>query len=116
MSFNSNTTDVTSVVLIIVCIGEDVSKLWNLCPIRLFLIEQYNMFKVLVGQELPTLPEHPSSPWLLVGFVLVDVTFSRSSLLIDVCPFVIFLLAIAFSVLRFTEANYPVVIFKLLSW
>jgi hypothetical protein len=25
---------------------EDVSKLWNLCPIPLFIIEQYNMLKV----------------------------------------------------------------------
>jgi hypothetical protein len=73
------------------------------------------MFKVLVGQELPTLPEHPGSPWLLVGFVLVHLTFSRSALLIDVCPFVLFLLAIVLSVLQFTESNYPGGIFKLLS-
>ena len=33
-------------VFIHVCIGEDVSKLWNLCPIQLFSIEQSNMFKV----------------------------------------------------------------------
>ena len=74
------------------------------------------MFKVLMGQEPPTLPEHPSSPWFLVGFVLVDLTFSRSALLIDVCPFVRFLLAIVlFVLLQFTESNYPVGIVKLLS-
>ena len=38
----------------------------------------------LVEQELPTLPEHLSSPWVLVGFVLLDrslifsVVFCRS--------------------------------------
>ena len=38
-------------------------------------------------------------------------------LLVVVCPFVLFLLAIVFSVLRFTDSDYPFGIFKLfLQW
>ena len=59
-----------------------------------------------------TLPEHPSSPLVLVGFVFLDllvfyVMFCRSL-------FVLFLLAIVLSVLRFTDSDYPFGILKLL--
>jgi hypothetical protein len=63
----------------------------------------------LVEQELPTLPEHLNSPRFTVRFVLLDVSFyifCRSL-------FVLFLLAIALSVLRFTDSAYPFGIFKL---
>ena len=66
-------------------------------------------------QELLTLPEHLSSPRFLVGFVLRDLQFYVyvTVLLIFVCPFVRFLLAIVLSVLRYTDYDYPFGIFKL---
>jgi hypothetical protein len=55
-------------------------------------------------QELITLPEHLSSPPVFSG---VRVTRSLV-LLIVVCPFVLFLLAIVLSVLlRYTDYNCP---------
>jgi hypothetical protein len=68
----------------------------------------------LVEQELPTLPEHLSSPSLFSG-----VRVTRSLVLyvcfVDlVCPFILFLLAIVFSaLLRYTNSDYPFSIFKL---
>ena len=54
-------------------------------------------------------------PRLLVGFVLHDIQFSflGNVLKIVVCPFVLFLLAIVLSVLRFTAPDYSFGIFKL---
>jgi hypothetical protein len=64
-----------------------------------------------VEQELPTLPEHLSSPWFLVGSCYLIFSFMcmfcRSL-------FVLFLLAIVLSVLlRYTDYDYPFDIFKL---
>ena len=68
----------------------------------------------LVEQELLTLPEHLSSPLVLVGFVLLSLQFYVYVLQIVVCPFVLFLLAIVLSVLlRYTDSDYPFGIFKL---
>ena len=53
------------------------------------------------------------SPRNLVGFVLLDLQFYVYILQIVVCPFVLFLLAIVLSVLRFTDSDYPFGIFKL---
>ena len=61
----------------------------------------------LVEQELPALPEHLSSPRFLVGFVLLDLWFYMYVLYIVVCPFVLFLLAIVLSVLRYTDSDCP---------
>jgi len=52
-------------------------------------------------------------PQFLVGFVLLDLYFYMYVLLIVVCPFVFFLLAIVLSVLRFTDSDYPFGNFKL---
>ena len=60
------------------------------------------------------LPEHMSSPPVLVGFVLHDLQFYVFVLQIVVCPFVLFLLAIVLSVLlRYTDSDYHFGIFKL---
>jgi hypothetical protein len=49
-----------------------------------------------------------------MGFVLLDLQFYLYVLLIVVCPFVLFLLAIVLSVLlRYTDSDYPFGIFKL---
>jgi len=49
-----------------------------------------------------------------VGFVLFDLYLYMYVLLIVVCPFVLFLLAILLSVLlRYTVSDYPFSIFKL---
>ena len=63
----------------------------------------------LVEQELPTLPEHMISP---PGFSGIHVTQS----LVMFCRslFVLFLLAIVFSVLRFQDSDYLFGILKLL--
>jgi hypothetical protein len=67
----------------------------------------------LMEQELLTLPEHLSSPRLIVGFVV-----TRSLVLcvcfVDRCVyFCVFLLTIVLSVLlRFTDSDYPFDIFK----
>ena len=72
------------------------------------------VYKVAMEQGLPTLPEHLSSPRILVGFVLLDLQFYVYVLQIVVCPFVLFLLVIVVSVLhRFTNSDYPFAIFKL---
>jgi len=42
-----------------------------------------------------------------VGFVLLDLLFYMYVLLIVVCPFVLFLLAILLSVLRYTVSDCP---------
>ena len=61
----------------------------------------------LVEQELPALPEHLSFSRFLVGFVLLDLWFYLYVLYIVVCPFVLFLLAIVLSVLRYTDSDCP---------
>ena len=65
----------------------------------------------LVGKELPTLPEHMSSP---PAFSRVRVTRSLvlCACFVDrcVCPFVLFLVAIVLSVLRrYKDSDYPLV-------
>ena len=63
----------------------------------------------LVEQELHTLPGHLSSPPVFSG-----VRVTRSLVLYVVFPFVLFLLAIVFSVLlRYTDSDCPFGIFKL---
>ena len=58
-------------------------------------------------QELRTLPEHLSSPPILVGLVLLDLFF-------DVYRFVLFILVIVLCVLLwFTYSGYPFGILKL---
>ena len=66
----------------------------------------------LVEQELPTLPEHMSSTQVFNGVRVAILSFLCSVLQIVVCSFVIFLLAIVLSVLRFTEYDYHFGIFK----
>ena len=53
----------------------------------------------IVEEELITLPEHMSSSPVLVGFVLFDLQFYEYVLQVVVCPFVLFLLTIVFSVI-----------------
>jgi hypothetical protein len=68
----------------------------------------------LSAQELPTLPEHLSSPPVFSGFVLLDLKVYMYVLWIVVRPFVLFLLAIVLSVLlQLTDVDYPFGIFKL---
>ena len=68
----------------------------------------------LVEQELRTLPQHPTSPPVFSGFVLLDLLFLCNVLLIVVYPFVLFLLAIVLSVIRrLVNSDYPFGIFKL---
>ena len=89
------------------------SQISNLVCMARFLLTRRES---LVEQELPTLPEHPSSPGL-VGFVLLDLQFYKYVLLIVVCPFVLFLLAIVLSILlRCTDSDCPFGIFKLFFW
>ena len=73
-----------------------------------------NMLNVWVGILL-TCGQHMSSPLVSVGFVLLDLQFYMNVLLIVVCPFVFFLLAIVLSVLllRYTDYDCPFGIFKL---
>jgi hypothetical protein len=64
-----------------------------------------------VEQELPTLPDHPSSPPVfsrvrVARSLVFCVVFCRSL-------FVLFIFAIVLSVLRFTDSDYPFGIFKL---
>ena len=71
-------------------------------------------FVSLVEQELPTLPEHLSSPLVYSGVLLLNLQFYRYVLQIVVCPFVLFLLAIVLSVLlRYMDSDYPFGICKL---
>ena len=53
-------------------------------------------------------------PHILVGFVLLNLQFYMYVLQIVVCPFVLFLLAIVLSVLRYTDSDYSFGIFKTL--
>jgi len=66
-----------------------------------------NLFPLVV-QELPTLPEHLSAPPVFNGVRVNHVMclFCRSF-------FVLFILYIVLSVLRFTDFYYPFGIFKL---
>jgi hypothetical protein len=66
-------------------------------------------------QELLTLPEHPSSPPVLNGVPgTQSLVLYIYVLQIDVCRFVLFLLAIVLSVLlQYTDSDYPFGIFKL---
>jgi hypothetical protein len=69
--------------------------------------------QVLEGQELPTFPELLNLPPVVVGFVSLDLLLYMNVFWIVVCPFVLFLLANVFSVLRFTDSDYPFGVFKL---
>ena len=66
-------------------------------------------------QELLTLPEHLSSPPVLVGFVLLNLKLYVYVLQIVACPFVVlYLLAFVLSVLlRFADLYYSFGIFKI---
>ena len=55
-------------------------------------------------QELLTFPKHPK---FTPGFVLLNIYFLCSDLEIMVCSFVLFLLAIVLSVLRYKDSDYP---------
>ena len=88
----------------------DIFKIFLLNTLYIYLLN----LQFLVKQELPTLPEHLSLSPVLVGFVLLDRLFYMYVLLIVVCPFVLFHLAIVLSVLvRYTDSDYPFGIFKL---
>ena len=64
-------------------------------------------------QELPTNPEHMSSSPVFSG-VPVPRSLDLCVCFVDRClSFVLFVLAIVFSVLRFTDSDYPFGIFKL---
>jgi hypothetical protein len=68
----------------------------------------------LVEQELPTLPEHLSSPSVFSGLRVTQSLVLCVCFVDLVCPFVLFLLAIVLSVLlRYTDSDYPFGIFKL---
>jgi hypothetical protein len=68
----------------------------------------------LVEQELLHLPEHLSSPRVLVGFVLLDHKFYVYVFFLDRClSFCTFTFGIVLSVLQFTDPDYPFGIFKL---
>ena len=66
----------------------------------------------LVKQDLPTLPEHPISPSVFRG-ARFALWFSLQCFQIVVCVFVLFLLTIVLSVLRFLDSDCPFGIFKL---
>ena len=89
----------------------DIFKIFLLNTLYIYLLN----LQFLVKQELPTLPEHLSLFPVLVGFVLLDRLFYMYVLLIVVCPFVLFHLAIVLSVLvRYTNYDCPFGIFKLI--
>jgi hypothetical protein len=89
----------------------DIFKIFLLNTLYIYLLN----LQFLVKQELPTLPEHLSLSPVLVGFVLLDRLFYMYVLLIVVCPFVLFHLAIVLSVLvRYTDSDCPFGIFKLI--
>ena len=89
----------------------DIFKIFLLNTLYIYLLN----LQFLVKQELPTLPEHLSLFPVLVGFVLLDRLFYMYVLLIVVCPFVLFHLAIVLSVLvRYTDSDCPFGIFKLI--
>ena len=63
--------------------------------------------------NLRLLSEAPEFTPVLVEYVCYSIfSFSKS---LSSCPFVLFLLAIVLSVLRFTDSDYPFGIFKLFS-
>ena len=67
-----------------------------------------------MAQELATIPKHPNSTLVLVGFVLLDLKFYVYVLLVVVCPFAPILLAIVLSVhFPITDSVNPFRIFKL---
>ena len=72
----------------------------------------------LVEQELPTLPEHLSSPSDFSGLRVTQSLVLCVCFVDLVCPFVLFLLAIVLSVLLwYTDSNYPFGTFNLfLHW
>ena len=63
-------------------------------------------------QELLTLPGHMSSPRFVVGPWCSIFSCLWNILYFIVCPFVLFLLVIVLSVLRFTASDYLFDIFK----
>ena len=69
----------------------------------------------LVEQELLTLPAHLSSPRspVLVGFVLLDLSFSVWCYVNRSFTVFLFLFAIALSIPRFSDSDYLFGIFKL---
>ena len=68
----------------------------------------------LVEQELPTLPEHLSSPPFFSEVRVTRSLVLYVYLLIVVSPFVLFLLDIVLSaLLRYTDSDYRFGIFKL---
>ena len=64
-------------------------------------------------QELLTFPEHLSSPPVFSGLCVTRSLILYVCVVDVVCPFVLFLLAIVLSILRFTDYDYPFGIFKL---
>ena len=70
----------------------------------------------LVKQELLTRPEHMSLPPVSSECSCYPIfSFLCNFVYILVCPFVLFLLPIVLSVLRFTDSEYPFDISKLFS-
>ena len=68
----------------------------------------------LVDRGILILPEHPSSPPDFSGIRVTRSLVYMYVLLIVVCPFVLFLLAIVLSVLlRYTDSDFSFGIFKL---
>ena len=97
--------------------------LWNICVtndqgyVPLVVITSWSFShscKTLVKQELPTLPEHLSSPPVFSG-VCVTRSLVLCVCFIDGCLSFcfFFLLAIVLSVLQFTDSDYHFGIFKL---
>jgi hypothetical protein len=68
----------------------------------------------LVEKELPTLPEHMSSPLVFSGVRVTRSLIYVYALWIVVCPLVLFLLSSVLSfLLRYTDYDYAFDIFKL---
>jgi hypothetical protein len=66
----------------------------------------------LVEQELPTHPEHPSSPSFFCGFMFFNLLFSVLCFVDHCLSFVLSLLDIVLPVLWFTVSDYTFDIFK----
>jgi hypothetical protein len=97
-------------------------KLWNIVSTERYVVNTSRSFPrswlvtefvtrltrrvSLAEQELLTFPEHLSSPRFLVGFVLLDLLLYMYVMLIVICPFVLFLLAIVLYLLRYTDSVY----------
>jgi len=80
-----------------------------------FSISVFNFALLMVEKELPTLPEHLSSPPVLCG-VHVTRSLVFSVCFVDRCLFfcTFFLFAIVLAVLRrSTDSDYPFGVFKL---